>query len=71
MYGLAGYQRCSARALVNAYPLSYWLRLAPVPNGPKAAIQGLLAKVGADRLKLHINVGNTIAWGFNGPAESP
>jgi SAM-dependent methyltransferase len=51
------------RALVNRYPLRYWLRLTPLPGGLKRAIAGLLRLTGLDRVRLGADVGNLMAIG--------
>jgi SAM-dependent methyltransferase len=60
----AGYVNIHASAFANRYSLSYWLRLFPMPIGVKGAAQKALRSVRLDRVKLAVNVGNVIAWGF-------
>jgi SAM-dependent methyltransferase len=50
-------------ALVNRYPLRYWLRLTPLPGGVKRAVAGLLGLAGLGRVRLGVNVGNLFAIG--------
>jgi hypothetical protein len=59
----AGLPMLEIRALVNRYPLRYWLRLAPLPGSLRHAIAGLLERTGLDRVKLGVNVGNLLAVG--------
>jgi SAM-dependent methyltransferase len=60
----AGLPPREIRALMNRYPLRYWLRLAPLPGALKRAVAGLLAFAGLDRVQLGINVGNLLAIGL-------
>lgn len=64
MFEHTGFVDFSARAFVNSYSLQYWMRLAPLGSGLKSAAGTLLHKVGADKVKLGVNVGNLIAAGF-------
>lgn len=60
----AGYARIEARPFANRYSLRYWNRLMPFPASVKKTLQGTLAAVGLDRMKLALRVGNTAAVGF-------
>lgn len=60
----AGFSRVSSRPFRNRYALNYWLRLAPLPAGLKRMIARVLQATGFGRLKLTVNVGNTLAVGF-------
>jgi SAM-dependent methyltransferase len=59
----AGVRPREIRALVNRYPLRYWLRLTPLPKGLKRVVGGLLGVTGLDRVLFGINVGNLLAIG--------
>jgi SAM-dependent methyltransferase len=59
----AGLAPLTTTAIVNRYPLRYWLRLAPLPPALRRAIGGLLRLAGLDRACLGINVGNIMAIG--------
>lgn len=47
----------------NRYTVRYWARLFPFPQKVKAQIQSFLKSIKVDRLRISINVGNTMAWG--------
>jgi SAM-dependent methyltransferase len=64
MFQHTGFVNFSARAFVNSYSLQYWMRLAPMGGGLKNAAASMLHRMGADKLKLGVNVGNLIAAGF-------
>jgi SAM-dependent methyltransferase len=59
----AGLPPREIHALVNRYPLRYWLRLTPLPGGLKRAAGGLLGLTGLNRVRLGVNVGNLFALG--------
>ena len=64
LFESAGYVDVTVNAFVNTYSLRYWMRLAPLPRGIKSAMSSLMASMGADKIKLGMNVGNLIAAGF-------
>jgi SAM-dependent methyltransferase len=64
LFESAGYFDVTVNAFVNTYSLRYWMRLAPLPRGIKSAMSRLMASMGADKIKLGMNVGNLIAAGF-------
>lgn len=60
----SGFERVEVRPLRNRYPLRYWLRLAPVPEGAKGP---LLAFAGGARwgaVAVSLPVGNLLAVGY-------
>jgi SAM-dependent methyltransferase len=59
----AGLQTQKISAIVNRYPLRYWLRLTPLPGGLKRAMDRLLAVTSLDRVRIGVNVGNLLAIG--------
>ena len=59
-----GYETIGVKAFSNRYPLRYWLRLTPLPTFLKNLISRGLAYMGCDRVKLSVNVGNTMGVGF-------
>lgn len=59
----AGFVDTAARRFTNHYPLSYWMRLAPVPERAKDAALGALSATGAARVGLPMRVGNLLAHG--------
>jgi SAM-dependent methyltransferase len=58
----AGFRRMRVRPLMNAYPLGYWARLAPVPGKP--AVLKALATTGLGRVTIPLLAGNLVvtAW---------
>ena len=69
----AGFVDVSAESFVNRYSLRYWARLSPMPAGIKAFLGTLFSKSVFSRIRLGVNVGNTLACGFkpkNLPATS-
>ncbi len=60
MVGLPPHQ---IRALVNRYPLRYWLRLTPLPASLKRTIGRLFGLTGLGGVRLGVNVGNLLAVG--------
>ena len=60
----AGYADITVNAFANTYSLRYWMRLAPLPKSVKSAASSLTVALGADNIKLKINVGNLITIGF-------
>jgi SAM-dependent methyltransferase len=59
----AGLPALEIRVLTNRYPLRYWLRLTPLPDGLKHTVAGLFEFVSLDRVRFGINVGNLLATG--------
>ncbi|WP_254431162.1 class I SAM-dependent methyltransferase [Achromobacter ruhlandii] len=59
-----GFGNISVSPFVNRYALSYWMRLAPLPAGIKRGLKQATQVVGLDKIKIGLNVGNTIAAGF-------
>jgi SAM-dependent methyltransferase len=59
----AGLQAQKISAIVNRYPLRYWLRLTPLPGGLKRAMDRLLAVASLDQVRIGVNVGNLLAIG--------
>ena len=59
-----GYTDIRVNPFANAYALRYWLRLLPIPPGAKYFFGSALARVGLDRMKVSINVGNLMATGM-------
>lgn len=69
LFQRSGFSRITARPFRNRYALNYWLRLAPLPKGLKALVAKTLSSTGLGRLKLAVNVGNTLAVGFRDDAR--
>jgi len=64
MYKNTGFTNIRISYLVNKYPLSYWLRLAPLSEQVKNAGYGVLKKCGIQSFALGMPVGNIAAIGF-------
>lgn len=60
----AGFVDISIRAVVNRYPLSYWLRLLPLPAAAKRRGLALLSRTGLGRLMVAIPAGNLAVYAF-------
>ena len=66
----SGYQRISVAGFKNRYALRYWWRLLPLPEPVRRAGAALLRVSRVDRLKITLNVGNTMAIGY-APTVAP
>jgi SAM-dependent methyltransferase len=53
--------------IANRYPLSYWVRLFPLPSALKSALGAVLRVSQAGRLPLALPAGNLAAVAFKGP----
>jgi SAM-dependent methyltransferase len=60
----AGLKRVTVRPISNRYPLSYWLRLMPLPRAFKSRLGALLTVGGLDKRLLSLPVGNQLALGW-------
>ncbi len=60
----AGFERALVRPLRNEYPLSYWVRLLPIPLLVKGKLLRGLVSTGIGRLVLPIRAGNLLAVGY-------
>ncbi len=54
----SGFQVVSVGNIQNSYPLSYWLRMLPLPAGFKAFFTGLLKSVGLLHWAMPLSAGN-------------
>lgn len=61
---LAGLERIEVRPLRNRYPLRYWLQLAPMPEGVRAAIRRVLALSHLIDRPVRLGAGNLVAIGY-------
>jgi SAM-dependent methyltransferase len=59
----AGLKTVTIESFANVYPLSYWLKLAPIPASLKEAVLGLFKVSGAADVKFRFNVGNLLSVG--------
>jgi SAM-dependent methyltransferase len=57
----AGFASAHVSPLWNRYPLSYWLRLFPLPSGPKTTAMRLANELPVGRIPLSIPAGNLVA----------
>jgi len=64
LFSRAGFVDVSAESFVNRYSLRYWARLSPLPSGIKAFLGELFCKPIFSRIRLGVNVGNTLACGI-------
>jgi SAM-dependent methyltransferase len=60
----AGYDDISTHTVVNRYPLSYWVKLLPLPPRAKGAALGALKRSGLGRTSLRLAAGNFAAIGY-------
>ena len=70
LYESAGYTNISTAPLSNAYPLSYWLRLAPLPERAKPRLQRWLRTAGINEVVVPLRAGNLVGIGYK-PATAP
>ena len=63
LLALRGYCNVGTRQFRNAYRLSYWLRLVPIPAALKSAVIAVVKRTPVDRFRISFNVGNTVSWG--------
>jgi 2-polyprenyl-3-methyl-5-hydroxy-6-metoxy-1,4-benzoquinol methylase len=60
----AGYADVVTRAVVNRYPVSYWLKLFPLPTKVKAKALEAVKRTGLGRIPLRFAAGNFAAIGY-------
>jgi SAM-dependent methyltransferase len=63
LFETSGYRDVRVQRLVNRYAFRYWWRLAPAPNRVKRAVAKGAEVVHLDRVKLGLNVGNSMTSG--------
>jgi SAM-dependent methyltransferase len=51
------------RTIRNRYPIRYWTRLLPLPDGPRKLLASGLERSGLGARPLTLGVGNMLAWG--------
>ncbi|EEF24757.1 conserved hypothetical protein, partial [Ricinus communis] len=64
LFTRCGYVNVQTHPFSNRYALRYWMRLTPLPAGVKNIAQRFIESTGIDRLKISMNVGNTVAFGY-------
>ncbi len=60
----SGFERVEIRTIRNRYPLSYWFRLAPLPNAAKRLVIRALNATRIGRIPLALNIGNLAVTGY-------
>ena len=65
LLSLAGFNNIKVKSFRNTYSLKYWIRLLPINNTIKFYLIKLLSIIKLDDIKLSLNVGNLIAYGYN------
>jgi hypothetical protein len=60
----AGYRDIQIRAVYNRYPLSYWVKLFPLPGAIKRSAMTVVERTGIGRLPLMLPAGNLAVAGF-------
>ena len=60
----AGFVDVQVSSIVNKYPMSYWLKLLPIPLGMKSGLTKFVSSIGLGSLALPMPVGNLAAIGF-------
>lgn len=64
LYHQSGFSDIEVRSLRNAYPLSYWLKLMPLPKSIKKSLLAKAPKYKIGRAIIAANVGNIVAVGI-------
>ena len=64
LFKRSGFIEISTAPFINRYSLDYWIRLAPLPKVLKRTLKWIGIRTGMGRLKVGVNVGNTITAGF-------
>lgn len=65
-----GFTDVRVTSIVNRYPLRYWLRLLPLPQGLKHSLIATLDRMGLGNVSLPVPVGNLAVVGFKPGARS-
>jgi SAM-dependent methyltransferase len=60
----AGFRDIRTSVVVNCYPMTYWMRLFPLPRPMKTVAIRLAAALGGNRLPFPLPAGNVAAVGF-------
>lgn len=63
-FQIAGFKRIKNKTFSNKYNLNYWIKLMPIPTKIKKIVINLLTITLIGKMKLKINVGNTITFGY-------
>jgi SAM-dependent methyltransferase len=62
----ADLRQLGRRPIRNRYPIRYWARLSPLPDGPQRLLETALDRSGLASRALTLPVGNLLAWGSRG-----
>lgn len=60
----AGYKNVQVSSIWNRYPLSYWIRLLPLPENVKNAVLGVARASGIGKINVPMPAGNLVCVGF-------
>lgn len=60
----SGFKDIIMLQIINRYPISYWIKLLPLPTDFKLALTNAINKSGAGKLAISIPVGNIAVVGF-------
>ncbi len=69
LFKRSGFVGVTSAPFINRYALDYWIRLAPLPKALKSILKWVSIRTGVGRLKIGVNVGNTISAGFRSHNE--
>jgi SAM-dependent methyltransferase len=64
LFTRSGFVEVSAESFVNRYSLRYWARLSPLPARIKSIFGELVSSPYFSKIRLGVNVGNTLSVGF-------
>jgi SAM-dependent methyltransferase len=64
LFERAGYRNIRVSALYNRYPLSYWLKLLPFPEGIKSGFLRTIEISGLGRVPISLPAGNLVCVGY-------
>lgn len=64
LFSRAGFKDIQANKFQNIYPLSYWLKISPIPTKIKLSLLNKIDGSALAKRLISLNVGNTMAVGF-------
>lgn len=64
LFKRTNFNKIYSKPFINQYSFNYWLRLAPLPFIIKKQLKRLSSKIGIDKTKIKLNVGNRITVGY-------
>ena len=71
LFERCGFVEVLANPFINRYSLNYWIRLAPLPKVVKHILKCVITRTGMGKIKIDVNVGNTITAGFRPKLDKP